>query len=315
MTVHDFPDEQPGPVLAKLRKPRSQQLTRLAFVADIHLSTDGFGTSKVYHRTEELFETLISDINARDVSGVVFLGDQTHDGRPKEFDLFDTMVEQLQFPWISLPGNHDVPKEHDEHRSLLYTEFKRRYTPRGDGYPFVTEFNETSVISLNSSCTPDGCLRNTASGKISQQQLDYISGLDLDVSRTIVTLHHNLSLLPEHTVDYPWNQFQIENRTSLVDSLPANSSPLVVSGHHHLPAVTNTENYLELIAPAVCSFPQSYLLAEISSRGTTVFLVPLSDRDEITESYWFAKNGSVTSQGSLEMASNRLGRLPLLVEE
>jgi len=310
------PDEgdAPGALMARLARPTAETPTRLAVVSDVHLSVNEHGTRKVFHRTEERLRTAVEDANALGVDGVLLGGDLTKDGERADFERFDEVLAGLEPPFVAIPGNHDVPKAFDDHPVPGLDRFAERYTP-GE-LPFVTRFGGVDLVCLDSETMPDGSLAETWEGRVSAAQLEWLRDTLPDVPNPVVCVHHNLSRLPEVAAfeGYPWEWYPILNAEELVEGLSAHDVPLVLSGHHHLPATSFTRGVREIVAPATCSFPQAYLLVDVDSEGTTVWLVPLADRDGIREAYTYARKGGATDRGILEMALTRLERFPLVSE-
>lgn len=319
MTATDHPvpppsEGTPGALMARLSQPTTETPTRLAVISDVHLSVSAHGTRKVFHRTEERLRTAVEDVNARDVDGVLFGGDLTKDGARADFERFDEVIDGLDPPFVAIPGNHDVPKTTDEHPVPDLDRFVRRYTP-GE-LPFVTRFGGVDLVCLNSETMPDGSLADTWEGAVSDEQLAWLQETLPDVENPVVAVHHNLARLREVAdfEGYPWAWYPLLNADELVAVLAEHDIPLVLSGHHHLPATSYSRGVREVVAPATCSFPQAYLLVEVDSEGTRVWLVPLADRDGVRESYTYARKGGATDQGILAMALDRLERFPLVSE-
>ncbi|RQG92997.1 metallophosphoesterase [Natrarchaeobius halalkaliphilus] len=306
-------DPDIGPFLARLRNPLTSRRTRIAIVADLHLSSDADGTWKLLHRTERGLETAIEDVNARDVDGVVFAGDLTASGAEREFRRFEELVEDLEAPWIAIPGNHDVRSWDGDDRSELPTASWFASSYADGSFPVVARFGGVDLVGLNSASTPDDRLTEW-SGDVSDDQLEALRERLPALENPLVVCHHTLRSVPETPAAEPWEWFTLDRSEALVDVLTDHDVPLVVSAHHHLPAASVRDGLREVISPAVCSFPRAYSLLEIDERGTTIQLVPCSDREGLTEAYWHARTGEALGQGVLEMACSRLDRLPLLDE-
>ena len=306
--------DAPGALMAQLARPTAGTPTRLAVVSDVHLSVSAHGTRKVFHRTEDRLRTAVEDANALDIDGVLFGGDLTKDGARADFERFDEVLADLEPPSVAIPGNHDVPKAFDDHLVPELDRFTERYTP-GE-LPFVTRFGGVDLVCINSETVPDGSLAETWEGAVSADQLEWLRDTLPDVPNPVVCVHHDLARLPEVAAfeGFPWEWYPLLNADELVEVLSAHDVPLVLSGHHHLPATSLSRGVREIVAPATCSFPQAYLLVDIDSGGTTVWLVPLADRDGVREAYTHARKGGATDQGILEMALARLERFPLVRE-
>ncbi|WP_202593815.1 metallophosphoesterase family protein [Halolamina rubra] len=127
----DHSGSAPGNVMARLDRPRSDERTRIAVVADPHVSTREEGTSKLFEHTETHLENAVADINDREVDYTLCVGDITKDGERWNYDAADEILNDLETPFRAVPGNHDVQKEGYDHENLPLAEFEDRYTPDG----------------------------------------------------------------------------------------------------------------------------------------------------------------------------------------
>lgn len=288
-----------GPVIATLPRPRSADPVTVGVLGDPHLTPSASGTWKVYHRTEERFRTAIDDVRVRDPDAVVFAGDLTKDGSSEAFDRFDALVEDCPVPWFAIPGNHDVPKSYDDTDGLGPARFARRYA---DGpYPVVWQCGDVTLVGLNSAAAEDGSLAGTWGGAVSTRELDRLDSVLGTARSPIVIVHHNCSSLVESADSRPWRRFRLRNADRLREVCDRNDVSLVVSAHHHVPAAVEGTGPTELIAPAVCSFPNAYLLLRVSSHGTVARMVPLAGPEGMAESYAAARSGSTLGRGILSL--------------
>ncbi|MFC7204184.1 metallophosphoesterase family protein [Haloferax namakaokahaiae] len=309
------PASEPGPVVARVARPVSRTPTRLALVSDPHVTPTGTGTWKVYHRTEDRLQTALVTIETLDVDATVFLGDLTRDGRPAEYDALDSLLDSFAGPWFSVPGNHDVPKQWEDDDSPTPTEFADRYAP--GSLPFHTRVNDIDLIGLDSASGGDDLsLLDTHEGVIPDHHLHWLDDHLADATNPLVALHHNLFHPRQHTGQFPDGDFyQLRNADELVELLARHNVPLVFSGHIHWPATTVRDGVREFIAPATCSFPQAFLVADITRNGTEIRLVPLADERGTAEAYTRAKSGSAHGQGIAAHADRGvLSSFPLVSE-
>lgn len=285
------------PILTRLDAPRTAERTRLAVVADPHVTAEAKGTWKVYHRTVERLRTAVADINRRDVTAVLLAGDLTKDGAVSEFETADRLLADLQPPLVGVPGNHDVPKPRwDSHPVPSVERFAQQYG-RGQ-YPFVTRVGGVDVVAVNSASCPDGSLADTHTGAVGETDRLWLERTLPELETPLVLLHHNVHHPRTHTGSFPEGEFyQVRNPSALRRTLVRGEAALAVSGHIHWPAVGERDGLRELIAPAVCSFPQAYLLLDIGPRGTTVRFVPLATRRELLEAYMHAHRGNEHGRG------------------
>jgi hypothetical protein len=305
-----------GTVLSRFDRPRTPERTRLAVFADAHLTGEASGTWKVLHRTEARLRTAVADANGRDVDAVLFAGDLTKDGAPAEYSLFDEVLADLEAPFVAVPGNHDVPKPRwDPYEAPDRGTFARRYA--AGHLPFVERVGDLSVVGLDSASNADGSLGDTHEGEVGPDQRAWLDAVLPDLSNPVVALHHSVSHPSTHAEGFPDSDlYQAGDAVELERVLARHDVPLVVSGHLHWPGVAPLASAgYELVAPAVCSFPQAYTLLHVGPGGTTVELVPLADRAGLEEAYVHAREGAAHGRGVAARADSRLLDDLLLAEE
>lgn len=313
---HPCTNADAGTLFARFARPRTDAETTLAVIADPHVSTERGGTWKVFHRTEDRLRAALADANARDVDGVVFAGDLTEDGRPADFDRVADLLEPLRAPSVAVPGNHDVPKAFDDHDTPPVAEFADRFAP-GD-LPFRARLGDVDVLGLNSAANPDGSLDATHDGAISAAQLDWLDAALADADAPLVVTHHNLAGLDASVGDEGYAPHPPVEAADEFAATLARHDALHVSGHVHLPAITEAEcgdvGVRGVVCPALSSFPQAYLLAEVGPDGTTLRLVPVADSEGVAEAYGLARSHSARSEDVAEMVERQLAALPLVDE-
>lgn len=293
--------------LTRIPAVRTPEVTRLGVLADPHLATESSGTWKCYHRTETFLRRAVEGVQSADPDRTLVVGDLTKDGEARNFDRYDELAAPLG-ETLTIPGNHDVPKEYVDHDVMPVDAFAQRYTE--GGYPFRRRAGDVDVFCLNSAAMPDGALRDTWGGRVSQSQLDWLADELGDTRLPIVAVHHNLFAQPEHDGGF-WRNFPLQNARKLHDVLASHSPALVVSGHHHIPSYRQEGGVHEVIAPALCSYPPSYLVVDIGPDGTTVRWVPVTTPTERTEAYTLGATGKDLGRGVVELASARLDSAPL----
>ena len=306
-------DRGPGPIFARLARPTAETPTRIAVVADPHVTPTATGTWKVYHRTEARFRAAVETVNRLAPDATLLLGDLTKDGAPEEFDLVDDVLGDLASPRVAVPGNHDVPKRWDDYETPSVATFAERYGRVR--YPARVGVGGVDLVCLDSATGEDG-LEDIHVGQVSQAQLDWLDDTLADTRTPIVALHHNLVHARRHTGQFPDADFyRLQNADDLRTVLAEHDVPLVLSGHLHWPAAAKQDGVREVLAPATCSFPQAVLLLEVTERGTTVRLVPIADREGVAEAYTHARTGSAHGQGIAEHAERGyFDDLPAFVE-
>lgn len=303
MTVSDTP----GPLLARLGRPCTAEPVRLAVVADPHVAVGEHGTWKVAHRSRALLERAVDRADAAGADLTVFPGDLTGDGRPATFAAVDEVLADLETPWVAVPGNHDVPKTFDGHDSPSAGAFESQYTP---GLPSAREVGPVTVLGVDTASAADGSLRSTWGGRVGERDRAWLADTLPTVETAVVVLHHNVATLPENPGG-KWANFPLEDADAVREVLAGHEVPLVLTAHHHVPAVADHGATAEVLAPAVCSYPQAMLLVDIGPEGTAVWLVPLADATEVCEARRLAATGKPLAVGVAGLVDRRLGALPL----
>jgi len=319
----------------------------LAVVSDPHVSTQASGSPKQFARTTSFLEVAIADINSRGVNAVVSTGDLTRDGAPWDFDRVDDLLADLDAPFLAVPGNHDVPKTFDDHRSASRGRFVDRYTP--GSLPYHVQINGVDCFGLDSAWTPAGDLRESHDGRITDAQLGWLASRIESADCPVVFAHHNLPPTARQAeasgvasgLDMSGVPI-MRNGEAVMESLAAAGVPLVVTGHIHLPgvasyvqqstdpvagtspstvdpAVTNrgsapSSTVTELTAPATCTYPQAYLLVDIDHRGTTVRYVPIATEQESLAAYRARLGGTDVDRGQAALGAIRTAQFPLVEE-
>jgi len=284
-----------GPTVARLERPRGPT-TRLAVVADPHLTDRAEGTWKVYHRTITRFQAVIADVHRGAVDGVLIAGDLTKDGHPGEFQIARELLAVLDVPYVAVPGNHDVPNETEDHTTPPIAAFERRFGP--GPYPATRRVGAVDVVAVDTASHPEAADRDSPAGSLTAEEREALERELAAARNPIVLAHHNLFTDEEQhgEVRIDDHHEPLAHRGSVHRSLTEHEVPLVLTGHNHWPGVARRDGLTEVAAPAACSLPQSYLLLTIEPGGTTVELVPLADTLALEEAYQYARAGTARSR-------------------
>ncbi|MFO7833912.1 MAG: metallophosphoesterase [Halohasta sp.] len=313
-------------VMARLAAPTTERPTRLAVLADPHVSTRADGSPKQFERTEGFLKAAITDINGRDVDAVVSVGDLTKDGAPWDFARVDDCLADLDSPFFAVPGNHDVPKTFDDHRSASRGRFVDQYTP--GRLPYQVSVGGVDLLALDSAWTPAGDLRDSHDGRVTSGQLAWLEDRAETADCPVVFTHHTLPPTARQAassgaatgVDMSAVPV-LRNGESVMETLGSAGVPLALTGHIHLPGVatrdgagSGTDSVTEITAPSICTFPQAYLLVDIDSRGTTVRYVSTASAGESIAAYSARLDGTAIDRAQAAVGATRTAGLPLVEE-
>lgn len=306
----------PGQLLASLDAPTGQH-TRFAVIADPHVATRSTGTSKLFEQTLDHFRTAITDIQTRDVDAVLSPGDLTKDGEPWNYTAVDEVLETLSVPFYAVPGNHDVAKSGDAHESLSVDEFSVRYGP--GSMPYQISVGSVDIVGINTAGTQQR-LTETHDGRTTSETLTWLSETLTESQPSIVLAHHTFPPISEQIKSYQDIDSEMhlppvmQNPGPLADVLSAKGADLVFSGHYHLPATGTYHGVREVSAPTTCSFPQAYLLCDVTPTGTTIRHVPITDEPGLEQAHHKRVRDSSTSAGLTAIAAARVASFPLVTE-
>lgn len=301
-------------LLGQLERPRAEQAQQIAVVGDPHVATRSQGTYRVFHRTEQRLRMVIDDLNDRAVDLVVFPGDLTKDGEPWNYDRIDTLLEELESPFLATPGNHDLQKRGNDHQCPSVTAFAEQYA--GGSLPAYYDLGGLDLFIINSAAGADGPYTDTHSGRISTDQLEWLDEQLADASMSIVVCHHNpIPLVNESLCETrSWQCFTMDKREQFLSVLEHHNVALVISGHHHLPSLSKRNELRQLISPAAASYPQAYCLLEIDSSGTKVWLVSHANETGRSEAYQLMAKGPAFRRVLLGITETTLQDTPVLYE-
>lgn len=157
-------------------------MTRLALIADLHFGTE----------MEDLLPHLLTAIETARPDHVVIAGDFVQRARAAHFEPARAFIDRLPVPWISVPGNHDIP---------LYNIAARLLWPRAAYRRYITHDTEPTIqtdnVRLIGIDTTDP--RRVQRGRIDQAQIERVSAeIKKDDGRlTVIIAHHPFHHNPE----------------------------------------------------------------------------------------------------------------------
>lgn len=302
-------------VLARFQAPTAERPTRVAVLSDLHLSLKKRGTWRVSHRTERRLETTVRSLNKNNVDGVMFNGDLVQAGLKTEFDAFDRIADRIEAPLFAVPGNHDlIDSDRPADTQLTLSEFETRYAP--EPFPYVERVGAVDVVALNSNGSTHGSLTGSFEGRLRESTLAWLESVLEELSCPLVCVHHTLDPVREMYRQHQ-DGLPIENGDSpgfvnsdrLLKLLGDNAVPLVLTGHLHVPAVSQAGPVCEFTLPPLGPFPCGYTILTFDEHGVTATYHPVASLEERIEAL-----GLGVQQDRVLMAAAQLAGLPLLDE-
>jgi len=304
-----------SPVLARFARPTADRRTRLAVVADLHLSLDERGGWRVARRTGERLEAAVRALNDRPLDGVLFDGDLVQSGARREFDAFDRIADRLDAPLFAVPGNHDlVQRDRSDGSQLTLPEFERRYAPAE--LPYRRRVGGVDLVGLNSNASTRETLAGSFEGRLEAATLTWLDDVLEDADCPVVAVHHTLEPVrslyrrgQHHLPIEDGGSPGFANADELLDVLARNDAPLVLTGHLHVPTVARSGPVREFTVPPLGPFPCGYTLLDVDERGTTATYHSIADFDRRAEAL-----GLGLDQDRVLLAGAQLAGLPLVDE-
>jgi len=301
------------PILARFAEPTADRETRLAVLADLHLSVDETGSWRVSHRTADRLEAAVASLNAHDdLDAVLFAGDLVQAGRRREYEAFDRALAGLDHPFFAVPGNHDLI-DRDWGESLGLAEFERRYTP-GE-LPYHERIGGIDLLALNSNRSTRDSIAESFEGRLEPETFAWLDDKLETVENPLVVVHHALggtrSLLMDTLDRLPTSggSPDFENADELAATLAEGGASLVLTGHLHFPAVVTEAGLREFTLPSLGPYPSAYTVLEIDESGTTARMHSVADYDDRVESFVHG-----IEHVRVQLSAAQLAGLPLVEE-
>ena len=193
----------------------------------VHLSDLHFG-----RLDPRLVPALVRTIHTITPHLIAISGDLTQRARRSQFAQARAFLQQLPFPKIIVPGNHDVPLYNIAARFVRPFAAYRRYIER-DLEPLVLD-EEMIVVGLNSART----IPLSGGGRLNERQVeraaDFFRSAAAQVVKIVVT-HHPFDLPEGH------HEAHLIGRAGMaMEKLAAAGADLFLAGHLHVSHVGRT---------------------------------------------------------------------------
>lgn len=202
----------------------------------LHLSDLHFGTEKI-----ECINAIKKFCEQHQLEAVVVSGDLTQRARYNQFYLCKKFLDELNLPYLVVPGNHDIP---------LYNVWGRLFNPFSRYHLFFGNMEETLetehfyIIGINSIRR-----RYHTKGHVSLAQIRKIDALlkSAPVNKIkIIAAHQPFYTPPDN--DHGVNDCPVLGRMAL-ERWSQNGLNALVHGHLHQSAVFDLNQIYQLAAP------------------------------------------------------------------
>lgn len=228
-------------------------------VTDVHFDAENEYKVKVLNET-------VKDINKlKDVSFVVFTGDNLNSPQPEDLDDFIKIINKLKAPYYLVLGNHDVFKSRNlskeryaeivKENNIFWFHKKWNYTFRKKGYVFIVVDGSKEVIP----------------GPVGYYRADTLEWLDKQLTqnakRQVVIFQHypvidspefGSARLKTHRTYQPEKYLEVLAKH---DNVLA-----VVSGHFHENSEIMKDGVYHISSPTLLKVPPVYKIIDIVSK-------------------------------------------------
>lgn len=289
----EFPAELPAappfePVETIAAEPPGDVLFRFGILADLHFgSAKGAATARA----------AIADLNSSGAELVIQLGDITDHGNKSEFDAAMGALSELQMPYATMMGNHDVYSIEEERlsgREYYPAAFERE--PDGvilehKGFRFAVldsvmhASSPYSAFNLATGTFLEGPGGAIVRGALSDAQHEILAEVSAPGSApAFVFLHHP----PQPFAGFPPVLFGLRDEDSgrLHATVDSGNVWGVFAGHTHRNA--RTRDFEGVVAQEVAmprDYPFGYALVDVTESGYAYRFVQLSDEDLLRDLY------------------------------
>lgn len=208
----------------------------------------------------------VEDINKlKNVSFVVFTGDNLNNPQPEDLDDFVKIINKLKIPYYIVLGNHDVCKSKDiskdqyneivRDNNLFWFHKKWNYTFKKNGYVFIVVDGSKEVIP-----GPVGYYRTDTLEWLNDQ-------LNKHSKKSVIIFQHDpildapefgSSRLKTHRTYQPEKYFEV---LKYHDNVLA-----IISGHFHVNSEIMKDGIYHITSPSLLSNPPVYKIIDIVSK-------------------------------------------------
>ncbi len=286
-----FPEAPPGPLEIEpvetipLKPPGDVRFT-FGILADIHVGSP---------RGEAMARAAISDLNNSGAELVIQLGDLTDHGDRSEFELARKVMDELEMPYFTMMGNHDIYSYEEEAlvgRDLYSEHFGRQadgllHEHAGVRFALLDSAEELASpfppFNLVTGAFMEGKGGAVVRGALSVPQHEILAEVASPNSPpAFVFLHHP----PHPFTGFPPIVFGLREADSGRLHAVCDSGNVwgVFAGHTHRNTLSTRFGDVPALEVAIPrDFPCGYALVDVTDHGYYYRFVQLSDRELVRE--------------------------------
>ena len=220
-------------------------------VTDSHFSSDN-------EFKKNVLESTIEDINTlKDVSFVVFTGDNIDKANPDYLKDFVQIANRLNVPYYLVIGNHEVFKSGDLSK-IRYMEIIKEnnlfYRPTTPNYKFTKKGFMFLIVDGAKEVIPG------SNGYYRQDTLEWVEKqLNKNPKKPTIILQHFPLVPPKDMVTH--KTYQAEKYLEMLDR--HNNVIAVVSGHYHINGEQMKDGIYHICSPTLLNEPYQYKIIDI----------------------------------------------------
>jgi len=209
----------------------------------------------------EVLNAMVDTINKneKDISFVMFTGDNIDKPDEKDLAIFVRTVNKLKKPYYIVIGNHDVYKngglskkrylEIIRENNMFYNKRKPNYVFKKNGYVFIVADGAKEVIP----------------GAVGYFKADTMKWLEKKLkhysrSKVVIFQHYPLVPIKEHA------SHRVYNKAEYLELLDKNENVIsVIAGHIHTNGEIMRNGVYHITSPSLLNDPHSYKVITIST--------------------------------------------------
>ena len=175
---------------------------------------------------EDVFETVIKEVNSLQPDSVIITGDLTNEGLKEQYEKCKALISKINVDnIIAISGNHD-------YRNTGYLHFKK-YFP----FQTINELSDDVILVTLGTARPD-----RDDGEVGYRQTLWLERTmkKFQDKTTILAMHHHLIGIPDTGAD----KLTIIDAGDVLRATLDSDVDLVLCGHKHRPWLWDFNNFL-----------------------------------------------------------------------